>query len=66
MNNTDPTWRVSTFSDNGTCVEVAVAPDGGALVRNSNAREAGTLAFTQAEMAAWIKGIKAGEFDDWT
>ncbi|WP_067678097.1 DUF397 domain-containing protein [Nocardia miyunensis] len=66
MNNTDLTWRVSTFSDNGTCVEVALAPDGGALVRNSNAREAGTLTFTQAEMAAWIKGIKAGEFDDWT
>jgi hypothetical protein len=56
-------WRVSSFTDNGTCVEVAGTPDG-VLVRNSNARDAGTVAFTRAEMAAWIKGCKAGEFDD--
>jgi len=57
-------WRVSSFTDNGNCVEIAATPDGGALVRNSNAREAGTLAFTREEMSAWIAGVKAGEFDD--
>ncbi|GAB2724506.1 DUF397 domain-containing protein [Nocardia thraciensis] len=57
-------WRVSSYTDNGTCVEVAAAPNGEILVRNSNRRDAGTLDFTRAEMAAWIKGVKAGEFDD--
>jgi hypothetical protein len=33
-------------------------------VRNSNHPEAGAVFFTRAEMAAWIQGVKAGEFDD--
>jgi hypothetical protein len=33
-------------------------------VRNSNHPDAGVVFFTRAEMGAWIKGIKAGEFDD--
>ncbi|WP_454198480.1 DUF397 domain-containing protein [Nocardia sp. Marseille-Q1738] len=56
-------WRVSSFTDNGTCVEVAGTPNT-IYVRNSNAREAGTVAFTRAEFSAWLKGCKAGEFDD--
>ena len=61
-------WRTSTFSDGwdtkGTCVEVAVLPDGRIAVRNSNHPDAGAVFFTRAEMDAWIKGVKAGEFDD--
>jgi hypothetical protein len=58
-------WRKSTFSGSGgTCVEVAQSPDGTVLVRNSNHPDAGTLSFTPAEMAAWIAGCQAGEFDD--
>jgi uncharacterized protein DUF397 len=58
-------WRKSSFSgQNGQCVEVAVLADGQIAVRNSNRREAGHMLFARAEMAAWIKGIKAGEFDD--
>jgi Domain of unknown function (DUF397) len=34
------------------------------LVRNSNHRDAGTLAVSAAEMAAWVAGIGAGELDD--
>jgi hypothetical protein len=58
-----PTWRKSSYTDNGTCVEVAET-DHGILVRNSNRPEAGTLTFTRAEMAAWVQGCRAGEFDD--
>jgi hypothetical protein len=59
------TWRKSTFSgQNGECVEMAQLPDGTTLVRNSNHPDAGTLAFTRGEISAWLKGCKAGEFDD--
>lgn len=62
-------WRTSSFTDSGTsnggtCVEVAALSDGRVAVRNSNHPDAGAVYFTRAEMTAWIKGIKAGEFDD--
>ncbi|GAA2485585.1 hypothetical protein GCM10010406_22220 [Streptomyces thermolineatus] len=61
----DAQWRKSSFSgNNGTCVEVAALADGRIAVRNSNRPEAGTVFFTSAEMDAWVKGVKAGEFDD--
>lgn len=63
MNNLE--WRVSSFTDNGTCVEVAGTPDA-VFIRNSNARDAGTVAFTRDEFSAWLNGCKAGEFDDLT
>lgn len=37
---------------------------GGSGVRDSKHPDAGYLVFTRAEMAAWISGVKAGEFDD--
>jgi Domain of unknown function (DUF397) len=59
------TWHKSSYSgQNGSCVEVARTPDGSTLVRNSNRPDAGTIELTPAEMAAWIAGCKAGEFDD--
>jgi len=57
-------WRVSSYTDNATCVEIAATPDGGVLIRNSNNRAAGHMAFTRAEFSAWLQGCKAGEFDD--
>ncbi|MGH3753163.1 MAG: DUF397 domain-containing protein [Pseudonocardiaceae bacterium] len=62
-------WRVSSFCEDGegnggTCVEVAALPDGRVAVRNSNHPDAGAVLFTRAEMDAWIKGVKAAEFDD--
>jgi len=58
-------WRISSFSgNNGTCVEVAALPDGHIAMRNSNYPDGGMILFTRAEMDAWIKGVKAGEFDD--
>jgi hypothetical protein len=57
-------WRKSSFSPDSQCVEVAELPEDVVAVRNSNHREAGTLHFTRAEFGAWLKGCKAGEFDD--
>ena len=58
-------WRISSFSgNNGTCVEVTALPDGHIAVRNSNQPDGEVILFTRAEMDAWIKGVKAGEFDD--
>lgn len=58
-------WRKSSFSgDQGACVEAAPLDDGRIAVRNSNHPEAGVVFFTRAEMDAWIRGAKAGEFDD--
>jgi hypothetical protein len=63
-------WRVSSFcggtgtSNGGGCVEAGALPDGRIAVRNGTRPEAGAVLFTRAEMSAWIKGVKAGEFDD--
>ncbi|WP_282777311.1 MULTISPECIES: DUF397 domain-containing protein [unclassified Nocardia] len=59
----DLAWRKSSFTDRETCVEVA-ATKHLVLIRNSNAPEAGTVAFDRAEFTAWLQGCKAGEFDD--
>lgn len=59
-------WRKSTFSggQGGDCVEIAQLADGTTAVRNSKRPNAGVLCFTPAEMDAFVKGVKAGEFDD--
>lgn len=58
-------WRKSSFSGyQGSCVEAAPLADGRIAVRNSNHPQAGVVFFTRAEMDVWIKGVKAGEFDD--
>ncbi|MGB6162777.1 MAG: DUF397 domain-containing protein [Pseudonocardiaceae bacterium] len=57
-------WRTSSFSSQGLCVEVALLDDGRTAVRNSNHPEAGVVLVTRAEMDAWLKGVKAGEFDN--
>lgn len=58
-------WRKSTFSADGNgCVEIAEGDDGGRLVRDTKARGQGPiLAFTPAEWDAFVRAVKAGEFD---
>lgn len=57
-------WRISSFSNNGTCVEVGDMPDGRRLVRDTKDGEDGpVLSYTAAEWRAFIAGVKAGEFD---
>jgi Domain of unknown function (DUF397) len=57
-------WRKSSFSGVAECVEVAELNDGRIGVRNSKAPDAGMVAFTRPEVDAFVKGVKAGEFDD--
>jgi hypothetical protein len=64
---TEPTFRKSTFSANNGCVELADLGAGIIGVRDSKLSDASpVLHFTRAEMAAWVQGCKAGEFDDLT
>jgi len=57
------TWRKSSFSTDGECLEFAVLDDCVA-VRNSNNPDGGTLFLPPVQMASWILAVKAGEFDD--
>jgi hypothetical protein len=58
-------WRKSTRSDNGgnSCVEVAKNLPGVVGVRDSKDRSGPALTFTPDEWAAFVDGVKKGEFD---
>lgn len=58
-------WRKSSFSGPGECVVVAEL-GGEVALRNSNRPDEGALVFGRRELAAWVAGIKTGEFDDLT
>jgi hypothetical protein len=63
MTSSDIPFRISTFSNSDSCVEVGRSSER-IDVRNSNDREAGTVSFNRKEWAAFIAGAKAGEFDE--
>lgn len=57
-------WIKSRASNpSGNCVEMAELPDGGVAVRNSRFPDGPALLYTRAEMDAFIRGAKDGEFD---
>ncbi|MEC3982318.1 DUF397 domain-containing protein [Amycolatopsis sp. H20-H5] len=58
-------WRKSTFSggNGGQCVEVAESPDGSRFVRDTKDKSKVPHYFTAPEWAAFVLGVKAGEFD---
>lgn len=59
----DVAWVKSSFShQNGACVELAEIP-GGVAMRDSKDTDRPELRYTRAELAAFIAGVKAGEFD---
>ena len=59
------TWRKSSRSSAfGNCVEVAPVSNGQVAVRNSRYPGGPALIYPCAEVAAFVAGIKDGEFDD--
>ncbi|NBE85075.1 DUF397 domain-containing protein [Micromonospora rubida] len=68
MNETLPpvAWHISTKSNDngGSCVEAGPVLDGSGrvAVRHSKARDAGTIVYTADEWAAFVGGVKDGEF----
>lgn len=63
----DVAWHISTKSpDNGgNCVKAGPLLDGSGrvAVRHSKARDAATIVYTAEEWAAFVGGVKEGEFD---
>lgn len=59
-------WRKSGRSGaSGNCVELARLPhDSGYMIRNSRNPEGPTLIFTREEIAAFLTGVRDGDFDD--
>jgi hypothetical protein len=58
-------WRRATASNpSGDCIEVAALESGAVAVRNSRDPHGPALVYTRAEIAAFIRGAKDGEFDD--
>lgn len=67
MTTTAPRWRKSSYSgQNGDCVELADLGEV-VLMRDSKLGERSpVLTFTRPELAAFLAGAKASEFDDLT
>lgn len=60
----DATWQKATYSNpSGNCVELAKLADGRIAVRNSRHPAGPALVYERAELAAFLHGAKAGEFD---
>ncbi|WP_261554288.1 DUF397 domain-containing protein [Frankia tisae] len=57
-------WQLSSYTNgSGACVEVAALPEDGRAVRDSKDRSGPILVFTAAEWAAFVAGVRDGEFD---
>ena len=59
------TWQKSRRSNpSGNCVELARLPHGGIAVRNSRDPQGLALVYTEDEIAAFLGGVRDGDFDD--
>lgn len=56
-------YAKSTFSMDGSCVEVRLLPDGTVGLRDSKDVSKPAHVFTQPEWSAFLAGVRAGEFD---
>ena len=58
-------WRKSGRSSaQGNCVQTAELPHDQVAVRNSRHPKGPALIFSQAEVRAFLEGVKDGDFDD--
>jgi hypothetical protein len=58
-------WRKSIHSNpSGNCVELAALPGDQVAVRNSRNLSGPVLVYTRTEIAAFLAGVKDGQFDD--
>jgi len=58
-------WRNGKISNpSGNCIEVAELPGGAMAVRNSRHPAGPALIYPQAEITAFLTGVKNGERDD--
>jgi hypothetical protein len=58
-----PAWRKASFCASGECVEVAQR-NGMIVLRDSKEPLGSMLHYTTDEWQSFVRGIKAGEFDD--
>lgn len=57
-------FKTSSFCNFGDCVEVGQSSDGSFVVRDTkDAERRQALTFTRDEWAAFVAGVRAGEFD---
>jgi hypothetical protein len=57
-------WQKATYSNpSGNCVELTQLADGRVAVRNSRHPAGPALVYERAELDAFLRGAKAGEFD---
>lgn len=57
-------YQISSYCNGGGCVEVGRTSDGPVVVRDSKDPERrASLVFTAEEWAAFVAGVKNGEFD---
>lgn len=64
LNNENLTFvKARASMGNGACVTVAKLPDGGRAVRDDKDPQGGVQVYTRAEWAAFVDGVKNGEFD---
>lgn len=57
-------WRrAKACNGSSSCVEVAEMPDGSVRMRDSKNPNSPELRFTPEEWAAFMAGVRAGEFD---
>jgi Domain of unknown function (DUF397) len=56
-------YATSRYCPGGNCVEAAALPDGAVALRDSKDRNKPPHIFTAEEWAAFVAGVKEGDFD---